>query len=274
MKTKALLSILCALVLVCTAIAPAFAEEENGFFAVIPLPDQLLDATFAGRTKLEDGNYLYVYENAARDDLDYFLVLCAMLGNYAKPISDDGTQYRLYVPGQDYMGYALYSAEDRMVGILDNGTTPYADDELLSSYYRLLATEVTLPADASGNVAPQFYAGVGTAPYQSVTTQSASLFDGQACWTEYYDGIGRTQLQAYTLAMLLFGFEVRAETRVVREKEENMDAMDILQLSYDNGDARILVSYEALSQTAIVYYKPGVSYYLLNSTQLAEALAQ
>ena len=259
MKKKAFLSLLLILSLLMCMAAPACAEEE--FVKLYAMPTTLLDGTLAGASQLEDGGYGIMYQNASRDDLAYYLMLNSLACNFAMPIVED--LYQCNIPGTDEQGIVGYSAEDSVLYVTMDEDAAIVGDDALAGYIALLGSDITLPADATGIAAPQFYAAVSRQPYHTGLTGKD---ENSMQWTEYYDGIGWDELNHYTMLMTMFGFQVFAVDRVVEED------MDILTLVYFNGDAEITVAHEANDCTAIVSYKPGVSYYLLDGSQLNDAL--
>ena len=259
MKKKAFLSLLLILSLLMCMAAPACAEEE--FMKLYAMPTTLLDGTLAGTTQLEDGGYAIMYQNVTRDDLAYYLMLNSLACNFAMPIVED--LYQCNIPGTDEQGIVGYSAEDSVLYVTMDEDAAIVGDDALAGYIALLGSDITLPADATGIAAPQFYAAVSRQPYRTGLTGKD---ENSMQWTEYYDGIGWDELNHYTMLMTMFGFQVFAVDRVVEED------MDILTLVYFNGDAEITVAHEANDCTAIVSYKPGVSYYLLDGGQLNDAL--
>ena len=259
MKKKAFLSLLLILSLLMCMAAPACAEEE--FMKLYAMPTTLLDGTLAGTTQLEDGGYAIMYQNVTRDDLAYYLMLNSLACNFAMPIVED--LYQCNIPGTDEQGIVGYSAEDSVLYVTMDEDAAIVGDDALAGYIALLGSDITLPADATGIAAPQFYAAVSRQPYRTGLTGKD---ENSMQWTEYYDGIGWDELNHYTMLMTMFGFQVFAVDRVVEED------MDILTLVYFNGDAEITVAHEAVDGTAIVSYKPGVSYYLLDGGQLNDAL--
>lgn len=259
MKKKAFLSLLLILSLLMCMTAPACAEEE--FMKLYAMPTTLLDGTLVGASQLEDGGYGIMYQNASRDDLAYYLMLNSLACNFAMPVVED--LYQCNIPGIDEQGIVGYSAEDSVLYVTMGEDAAIVGDDALAGYIALLGSDITLPADATGIAAPQFYAAVSRQPYRTGLTGKDK---NSMQWTEYYDGIGWDELNHYTMLMTMFGFQVFAVDRVVEED------MDILTLVYFNGDAEITVAHEANDCTAIVSYKPGVSYYLLDGGQLNDAL--
>lgn len=259
MKKKAFLSLLLILSLLMCMAAPACAEEE--FMKLYAMPTTLLDGTLVGASQLEDGRYGIMYQNASRDDLAYYLMLNSLACNFAMPAGED--VFQCYIPGIDEQGAIGYFAEEKVLFITVSEDTATLGDDSLAGYIALLGSDITLPADATGIAAPQFYAAVSRQPYRTGLTGKD---ENSMQWTEYYDGIGWDELSHYTMLMTMFGFQVYAVDRVVEED------MDILMLVYLNGDAEITVAHEANDGTAIVSYKPGVSYYLLDGSQLNDAL--
>lgn len=267
-KMKKLLALLlaAALLLPCAALG-----DTQGAVPCLPVPSVLDAAELADVHVSEDETEAYLfYAPASKGDLDYYLTVCAVLGTYAKPMDDSGKEYRLFVPGSAYAGFVSFDPEQKYILVYTTLDASIFGDEALEDMLGIFSCEVRLPADAgSANVFPQFYACVEKQPYFQTTIEgSSSIFNGQKCWTEMYDGMTNDKIDWYTTIMLLFGFDVRADY-IQGSVEEGVTTC---VLHYSNGDAEVIVVYTPAQGNAQVSYKPGVSVYLLGVKELNEAI--
>jgi len=259
---KTLSALMICTLLLCAAVTHACAEEPP---FRIPALSRLATAELVYIPKEGDEALILGYAPATQEDVQYLLTICAMLGSYAKCVETDGSLYALKAPGNDCLGILAYDQEEEILILQLDEDTSLVKESTVDNLLDFLSTDVKLPADATGNVAPQFYAAVNRQPYKSCLTGS-SLFDEQMHWTEFYDMIDNDLLMRYTQLMTLFGFQASMNfTSVVEEGEYT-------SLLYSNGEAEIIVSYDAARQSAIVDYKPGVSYTLLDGGDLNDAL--
>lgn len=228
----------------------------------IPVPEKILDVPQV-YSKTDENNAYLVYAPADRDTLQAYLKLCAYSGWFNREtVFDDGiTRYALLQPGSDLFGVAyLDEDEDRLVVTFDLDCHIFEDEELeiLMSYY---LQDLTLPTENGRNVMPQFYASVGQRPYlESLMGDMDYCFDGAMCWTEMYAQINFGRLWRYASDMMLCGFDVWYDAT---RADDNGCVQQVL-LHFSNGDAEVIVMYDAEDETAVVHYKPGVSYNLIS----------
>ena len=265
---KKMLSLMLAALMFITLTLPALAEE-NTIVPLLPVVDQLGNAALV--VPEEDG-YVY-YINATEDDLYAFLVYSSVFGAYHVDVSDPETpnvkEYYLFVPGTSFEARVLYSADSQQFALVYNQKFYVPNDDMMATYESYLTMDVKLPAGATANTLPQFYHLVGVNPYFSNQIGDISYaFDGQLCWTEFYDGIDWNKMRSYTTFMYAFGFDVSVKLFSADDNGVNNPFL----LEYTNGDLEVLVLYDALDQTAEVHYEPGVTLYLLSGDELNAAM--
>ncbi len=267
---KKLLSLVLALMMTLSCAGCALAEEEE-ILVFLPLMEQLGDCT-----RQEADEETFYYDNATVQDLYTFLIMSSTFGAYYFDASDsldddDVLGFLLCVPGTDFSAVVLYSISDQQLVVSPQGSFYIPTQEMYDKRMAYLRMELQLPTGAGENILPQFYHCVGREPYAShISGSMEDIFDGQMCWTEYYDGIDQSRLTAYTLYMGMFGLEVWLDAMIL----DSELVEDTYLLHYSNGDAEVIVQYAPESQSAIVYYKPGVSYYLLSASELTQALGE
>lgn len=265
---KKLLSLVLALMMTLSCAGCALAEEEE-ILVILPLMEQLGDCTL----QVADEETFY-YDNATVQDLYTFLIMSSMFGAYYFDASDaleedDLLGFMLYVPGTDFSAVVLYSMSDQQLVISTPDFFYIPTQEMYDARIAYLSMELQLPTGAGENILPQFYHCVDREPYASnLSGGMEDIFDGQMCWTEYYDGIDQSRMMTYTLLMGMFGLEVWLDAMIL----DSELVEDTYLLHYSNGDAEVIVQYTPQSQSAIVYYEPGVSYYLLSGSELTQAL--
>lgn len=265
---KKMLSLILAALMLITLTLPALAEE-NTIVPLLPTADQMGGATL----KMDEESGYYYYVNATEDDLYAFLVYAAVFGAYKVDVSDPETpnvkNYYLFVPGTDFEAQIIYSGEHQQFFVVPNQGFYIPKDDMMATYEGYLTTDVKLPAGATANTLPQFYHCVGVNPYFSNNIGEIDyVFDGQLCWTEFYDSIDWNKMRAYTTTMYMFGFDVNVKLFSAEDNGVNNPFL----LEYTNGDLEVLVLYDALNQTADVHYEPGVTLYLLSGDELNEAM--
>ena len=252
-------------------ILPALACAESSkpvIEPVIPMPAQLINAVLADEGAADSP---IIYKGATEEDLQYYLVAASFVGAYAIDISEDGYPiYLLFTPGTAAVARVLFIKENEMLAISVNGEYSRASNVVLNRHLAYLEKDLKLPSGKGENIMPQFYTCVGRNPFYQAVMEIDSVFDGRRCWVECYDGIDMTRMSAYTTFMAAFGFDVSVDSVMT----DSDDIPYLVYLLYTNGDAEILVQYNATEQSAFVFYEPGVSYYLLSGSELLEALGE
>ena len=240
---------------------------------IMPLVNRLEEAEIVDAEIDGDVETVCVtYNPAKRDDLDLFRFLSASCGAFLYDLKlDNGMEcFQIVVPGTAFEGFIILDEANEVLYIEVDGYADLLEEEEKDKILDFLYREVRLPAEASGNVFPQFYACAGRQPYYTGMVGELSFaFDGQMCWAEWYDEIDCTALNVYSRCMALFGFDVWMDTCLLTDNGE----INPVVLHYSNEDAEVIVVYDALEKDARVYYEPGVSYYLLGTQELAEAIA-
>lgn len=262
-----------ALALMLLLSLTASAEETD---IILPLMDTLLTATQAGAGVSEDQTMIeFLYTNATEDDLNYFLLLASSNGVYPYELDmEEGSSligYYLLLPGSDALNILYYDPAAEQLYIAADINVYGLNEEGVATRIAFFTQEIRLPSGAGSNAFPNFPYVVSQEPYFTGTMENVSYaFDNQKCWTEMYDQIDGSDLRSYVNYMMLFGFDVWLD--IVDMEEDGRINPVLLHLS--NGDAEVLLLYDALEQTATLYYEPGVSYYLLSGAELEEALAE
>ena len=264
-----------AVVLACLLILPCAAGVASAE-AVVPVPSEAYGAKAdeAGLAGDAEDGYTQLYGDATEDSLNYLLRLLNFCGYAAKPMEIDGMDqaYVAYhLPTQNVVLLA-YNEADKVVvlHLVDDTARILGDDEIdgLIDYY---TRDLTLPSQEGSNILPQFYASIGRdgADRSFVSGDLDFLPFGDAkCWTEVYDGVEPEQILQYLSDMVLFGFDVG-----FRSYKNDSLSINVVLYDFDNGDAEITVKYSPDSQDASVYYKPGVSYYLLSGKEYTTAVS-
>lgn len=241
----------------------------NGFVPLnVPLPEKILDAQLVYTDSDEKLGYLG-YTPANQDTLQAYLKLCAYGGltSMEQTMSNGLTRYVLAQPGSDFWGVAyLDESNDYLIVAFDLDCDVNEDAQLeeLMAYY---LQELTLPTENGRNVMPQFYASVGRTPYmQNLVGSLDYCFDGAMCWTEWYGEIDLARLWRYVSDVMLCGFDVWAD--YYDADDDGLVNMTLLHFS--NGDAEVIVLYNAQDKNATVHYKPGVSYNLISGADYAK----
>ena len=70
-------------------------------------------------------------------------------------------------------------------------------------------------------------------------------------------------LELYTMYLYVFNFDVQVDLCMAADD----DTISTVVLHYINDEAEVIVTYFA-SGSASVYYKPGISYYLLSGSEM------
>jgi len=273
---KKLLSLVLVLVLMLSAIPFAAAENaaDVNIPIILPLLETLYSAERTSASASEDGQRaIFVYSDATQDDLDYFMILSSICGTYFMDMELDeaggAKGYFLIVPGTAYDGYVLLDTDKDLLYVNTTLDAGMLNEETLENLTTILSTEIKLPADATGNVFPEFHAVTGIQPYRTGTIADLDIvFDGRECWTEWYGDIGTKEMRLYVTYMTLFGFEVYVDMIDISED----GVTNPCQLRFTNGDAEVIILYDALNQIANLYYEPGIAYTLLSADDLNEAL--
>lgn len=228
----------------------------------VPFPETVLGAqrTYANK---KDGMAYWVYAPADQDTLYAYLKLCAYSGliNAEQTLTDGTVRYDLVQPGSDFWAVVyLDDAEEQLLVATDENNSIFEDGTLgaLTEYY---LQELTLPSENGRYVMPQFYASVGRNPFfQNQMGSLSYCFDDAMHWTEWYNEIDLAKMWRYTSDMLLCGFDVCLD---YYEMDDN-GYLQLALLHFSNGDAEVIVMYQAAEKQADVHYKPGVSYNLLS----------
>lgn len=262
------------LVFACLLILPCAAGVASTE-AVVPVPSEAYGAKAdeMGLAGDAENGYTQLYGDATEDSFAYLLRLMNFCGYAAKPVE-------LEEMDQAYVAYHLptetavllaYSEADKvaLIHLFDDTPRILGDDEIdgLIDYY---TQDLTLPSQEGSNILPQFYASIGRdgADNSYVSADLDFLPFGDAeCWTEDYDDVEPEQILQYLSDMVLFGFDVGLRTY----KNDSL-SINIVLYDFDNGDAEVTVKYSLDTQDASVYYKPGVSYYLLSGKEYTTAV--
>ncbi len=267
MKKRVLAALMTAMILLTCAL-PASAEAAS---VIIPLPSSLASAGFEDGFVDDDGVLNIYYTDAAEEDVVYYLTLCTVYGTYYKLMP--GTEVPIYclcAPGAGVVGEVQFAEEEGVIAVFVDYVDGIAADEDLEPMLEILTMELELPANAAGNIAPQFFAVANRQPYFQSSTASSALFDNQLHWTEMYDEIDAQTLQFYATYMVMLGYEAQADAYVSRPE----DNMEIIRLYFNNGDAEIYVDYNAADGGATVHYEPGISYFLLDGAQMNDIFGE
>lgn len=240
---------------------------------VIPVPEMVNGVPMVEAGQVSDTEMYLVYQTANEDTLASYLKLCSLCGlqSYLMDQNDTATQYAILKPGQSYAGMVVLDHTDDFLYILtDMNIMGYetAELEYMMEYY---LQDIVLPTEMGTNAMPQFYASVNVAPYyQGVVGEISYVFDNASCWTELYSDIDYKTLWQYMNDMLVCGFDIWLD--MVRFDDNNV--LDKSVIHFSNGDAEVIVVYDAADKNASVYYKPGVSYNLLDGDDYAKYIPQ
>ena len=267
---KRLITVILALqLLLIPSLHNARAEAE---YPPLPFPAELVQAVFENYTPDEEKGLISVlYSGATQDDLLFYLQLCASLGTYPCPMEGEEDElYYLIAPGNSVQALVSYLEKARALTVLFSGNVPIVTDDGLQDLFAFFSTDIRLPSNATGNVFPQFYACCGgQKPQEDGLYTADTVFDGKECWYEKYTSITPDLLENYCRHMMLFGFSVNTDYYTC----DDQDAVNSCILHLSNGDAEVIVMYGAFTQTAMVFYKPGVEYTLLGVSELMSALS-
>lgn len=228
----------------------------------LPFLEDILGAPLESAETDEEKAYL-LYTSADEDTLQVYLKLCAFSGltSIEYTSSEKELVYGLIQAGSDFWGMVvLDKEEDYLLVAVDLESNVYNGDALngIVEYY---LQDLALPTENGPNVMPQFYASTNTSPYfQNVMGDLSYCFDNKMCWTEMYSGITLEKMWRYTSDMLLCGFDVWAD----QAKADDNGVVVKELLHFSNGDAEVIILYDAEDETATVHYKPEVLYNLLS----------
>lgn len=253
---------------------PAVVEIPDAPF-YLPVADTIGGASFLEAYIDEDGIINILYENGTQSALEEFLYYCAACGLYSSEgmLSGDIPGYWLYPMGIPYMALAYLEPETGYLVILSENTSNLnlLDQDQLDTYLAYYEQELSFPADYGKNVFPQFFASIGEP--QPLGLQGAEVdyvFDGGAFWQEFYWDVSYEEAKKYVDEMILCGFDAWIVTGIL--DEENALQTTVLQLS--NGDADVVLSYDAADGSAIVYYESGTMWTLLSGEDYARYIPQ
>ena len=240
---------------------------------VIPVPESVNGSPMVEAGQASDTQMYVVYQPADEDSLASYLKLCSLCGlqSYLLGQDDTATQYAILKPGTSYAGVvALDHTEDFLYILTDMDILGYETVELeyMMEYY---LQDIALPTELGTNAMPQFYASVNATPYyQGIVGEISYVFDNASCWTEWYSDIDYEALWQYMSDMLVCGFDIWLD--MVQFDDNEMLTKSVIHFS--NGDAEVIVVYDASDKDASVYYKPGVSYNLLDGDDYAKYIPQ
>lgn len=268
---KQLLSlILAAMMLFAAALA-----EENSNFAILPLLDTLIDAPMVDAMIAEDESSVQLlYAPVTEDHLSYFLALASAVGTYPYYLGNDTEAgilgYQLIAPGTSYDGAVYYLYQDEMLLIDSASNVVSIDAEQEQQLVAFLSQEIQYPEGTSGYILPEFSAIVGKQYTAAKNISGADhIFDGKQTYFEHYDNIDLESFSEYVQFMMIFGFNPEVDIFLT-----DRGTADPIWLHLTNEEMEVIVSYDCANQIAEVFYKPGILPYILNQSQVLEALGK
>ena len=271
---KKLLSLILAAIMLFAAALPALAEENDNF-AILPLLETLLDAPMVDAMIAEDESSMQIlYSPATEDHLSYFLALASAVGTYPYYLGNDTESgilgYQLIAPGTSYDGAVYYFYQDEMLLVDTASNIAVLDTEEEDQIVSFLSQEVQYPEGTSGYILPEFSAIVGK-KYTGAQriTGADHIFDGKETYFEHYDGIDLESFSEYVQFMMIFGFNPEVDGFLT-----DRGVADPIRLHLTNEEMEVIVSYDCANQIADVFYKPGILPYILNQSQVLEALGR
>ena len=251
-----ILAVFCALILPCTAGAATKA--------VVPLPSEASGATAGDFVKDESGA-IQVYEDATPDSVQYLLKLLNFCGFAGGQMDMDGldTFYAVYHLTSKTFAFVSYSEQKHQAYVQVLNDVMFIYDDRIQDLIDYYIQDLALPSKPGANILPQFYASIGRAKedYGYILSDEDLPFNGDECWVEEYSSVTPRKMLNYLSDMVLCGFEASADF------PGSLDSVDRVIYYFQNGDAEIVVLYGTSDQSAWVYYKPGVSYYLFSGAE-------
>lgn len=259
-----------ALMILCLLLPCAAVQAET--YSTIPI------AYTVGGTKLSyisDETDWFQYDDVERADLNECLRICASFGSYPyryyDPDAEDLEDYLLITPGAPLGALVIYSPAEKIMGIqlIDNVNFVFQED--VDKRLSIIPEDYVLPAGINAQyVLPQFYQvlsigkdAIHQPSWQGLASEVSYVFDGQECWCESYSNVDPMYLELYTMYLYVFNFDVQVDSFMAADD----DTISTVVLHYTNDEAEVIVTYFA-SGSASVYYKPGISYYLLSGSEM------
>ena len=245
----------------------AVTEEEEKI--LFPLMEELGDAKIVEAGKTEQKEPYWIYSPADEEFFFDLIQLASLFGTYARVEKNDADMpMALFTrPGTDLQIFTVLNPEeDYLLLVLPTQRDIYVPtEEYLQENIEYFSREITLPSGKGDYVFPQFYAATDhkMMPFGYNTTDD-SLFDGAACWTEQYSDVTMEQMEAYLDAMILCGFDIFVDG-VLWDKDSN--EANLTRFHLYNGDAEVCVDFDAKDNDAVVYYKPKVTWRLLDKEE-------
>ncbi len=268
---KKLLCLALTALMLLSLTLPAMAEETP---MILPLMQNLLDAPITDmKMDQETSHVSFTYSSVTEDHVYYYLTMAAMVGTYATdamPDEDNNLLFFLLTPGSSIMAIAAYSPENQTLQIETNGTFIPLQDADVQSLYNYLAKGFVYPEGTSGYLLPEFWAIAGTSPISRNTIKEADhIFGGKETYFETYRNVAFDAVNTYTQIMLRYGYDVTLD-----HFNADKGYADAFYIHFTNGEMEVILYYNATSQMAEVYTKPGVLPHILNVKQIKESLGQ
>ncbi len=263
-----------ALLLLCLTLC-CFSAAGAETYTVIPLPKTVGNAALSHASEEMDW---FAYQDAEQKDLYEYLHLCNCYGSYPYLYYDekypDLQEYLLITPGAELSVLVVYDPDQKVLSVECMKKAQFAFHEETEKRRSLVKEEITLPSSISARyVLPQFYqvlsinkGGMHQPSRQGRISGLSYVFDEKECWYEFYEDVDPIYLMLYTMYVYPFYFDVEVDWFSVADD----NTIDAMILHYYNDEAEVIVSYDAARNEATVYYKPGISYYLLNAQEMSQ----
>lgn len=252
-----------------TTAAPLVLDQPY----YLPIAEFLGDAEFYDGDVDENGNILLCYSDADESAVEDLLFICTACGLFNLPVELEGYSqaYGLYAPGEAYYAITYLDAQKGLLYLEANPTDNLLYQAELDALLPYYDQELTFPAEFGKNVFPQFYASIGqSVPLGMQGSGVSHVFGGGAFWCEMYFDVSYDALRKYIDEMLLCGFDAWVVTGSLAEDKTLTKA--VLQLS--NGDADIVISYDAGDNSVLVYYESGTMWTILSGEDYARYIPQ
>ena len=271
--TAVFLAAVLAAVILGACRTAARAEDSR---VSIPVPRAV--GTGVLSSAAEEEGFL-MYESVREEDLAEYLWECTLFGSYATEFTSEdwqgGPAYFILAPGQDVGAEVYYDKVNEAMGVVVYENARFIYEDALNEVLDFVNQEITRPADAPGqHILPQFWQvlsegeGVVRNPDRTMLVEMPGIFDGQSCWCEYYLMVDYGEIVRYTRYLAALGFDVTLDAVIVDEA----NLPDTFYLHYSNGEAETILQYSAQRSDATLFYKPGISYYLLSSGEEMETV--
>lgn len=240
----------------------------------LPLLQTIGDAKY-DRVAADGSGYAnIIYNNGSLEALREYLFYCAACGLYSREVtlSNGLTVYYLHPMGVPYKGAVYLDPETSQLIINTEIIENMLEADELEAHMAYYDQELSFPASFGKNVFPQFYASIN-APRPQVGRSGSEVdyvFDGGKFWNEMYWDVSYTAVRKYLDEMLLCGFE----TWVVTGDMDDNGALQTTVLQLSNGDADIVLTYDAADGDVSIYYESGTMWTLLDGENYTRYIPQ